>query len=226
MRTNVVDRGSGHWDRWMKNRKLPMTRRNRLERGFTLLEALIVIGIMFAVAGIAVFKSFGSMQSYQANSAQDTVAGQLRLARQLAISQRREVQVQFDAGTTPPTVSYTVLPRPKMAGDPVVPPVTVVLPRQVQYMQEPGVADTPMGFGTCSTAGICIAGVSGGPPVMKFNSSGQFTDSTGVNTIDGTVFLGIPSQKPTARAVTILGATGRVRPYTYTGTGSTSGWNE
>ena len=203
-----------------------MRKRNQHERGFSLLEALVVIGIMFTLAGIAVVKSFGSMEGYQANSAQDVVAGQLRLARQLAISQRREVQVQFNTGSNPVTVSYTVLPRPKTA-DPNQPPVTVTLPRQVQYMQEPGVPDTPMGFGTCGTAGICVAGVSGGPPIMKFTSTGQFTDSTGVNTINGTIFLGISNQKNTARAVTIMGATGRVRPYTYVGgSSSLTAWNQ
>jgi hypothetical protein len=38
------------------------------------------------------------------------------------------------------------------------------------------------------------------------------------NYVNGTVFLGLPGLKGTARAVTILGATGRVRPYYWDGT--------
>ena len=188
-----------------------------------MLEALVVIGIMFTLAGIAVIQSFGSLQGYRANSAQDTVVSQLRVARQLAISQRRFVQVQFNTVATPPTVSYTIMPRVG-SGDVAQPPVTVILPPQTGYMQESGAGDTPMAFGTCGTAGVCIAGVSGGPAIMQFTSSGQFTDSTGVNAINGTVFIGIANDKSTARAVTIMGATGRVRPYTYVG--GTSGWIE
>ena len=203
-----------------------MRKRNQHERGFSLLEVLVVIGIMFTLAGIAVVKSFGSMEGYQANSAQDIVAGQLRLARQLAISQRRWVTVQFNTASNPMTVSYTVLPRPNSA-DAVLPAVTSTLPRQVRYMQESGVPDTPMSFGTCGSAGICIAGAAGGPPIMMFTSTGQFTDSTGVNPINGTVFLGITNQINTARAVTIMGATGRVRPYTYVGgSSSATAWIE
>jgi type II secretory pathway pseudopilin PulG len=207
----------------MRDGKQLMRKRRPQEQGFTLLEALIVIGIMFTLAGIAVIQSFGSLQAYKANSAQDTVVSQLRVARQLAISQRRFVQVQFNTLATPPTVSYTVLPRIN-SGDAAQAPVTVVLPQQTGYMQESGTGDTPMAFGTCGSAGICIAGTSGGPAFMQFTSSGQFTDSTGVNPIDGTVFIGISNNKNTARAVTIMGATGRVRPYTYVG--GTSGWIE
>jgi type II secretory pathway pseudopilin PulG len=200
-----------------------MRKTSQQEQGFTLLEAVIVIGIMFTLAGLAVVQSFGSMEGYQANSAQDVVVSQLRVARQLAISQRRNVQVQFDTISTPQTVSYKILPRTG-SGDPVLAPVTVVLPRQTSYTQESGVPDTPMGFGTCSAAGICIGGVAGGPVFMEFTSSGQFTDSTGLNTLNGTIFVGVPNKKATARAVTVMGGTGRVRPYTYVG--GTTGWAE
>jgi type II secretory pathway pseudopilin PulG len=200
-----------------------MKKPNRVEQGFTLLEAVIVVGIMLMLGGLAVIQSFGSLQGYQANSAQDTVVSQLRVARQLAISQRRYVRVQFNTITTPPSLSYTILPRAGSA-DVATPAVTAILSSQTSFMQESGVPDTPMAFGTCSSAGICIGGVGGGPAFMQFTSTGQFTDSTGVNTLNGTIFIGVPNQPRTARAVTIMGGTGRVRPYSYVG-GSTV-WTE
>jgi len=201
-----------------------MRKTNRRERGFTLLETVLVLGILMILMGIAVVQSFGSLEGYQANSAQDIVVSQLRVARQLAISQRRFVQVSFKLATNPQSITYQVLPRAG-SGDAPIPAVTITLPQQTTFTQQGGVPDTPMAFGTCSGAsGVCIAGVAGGPPFMEFTSTGQFTDSTGINTLNGTVFVGIPNQVSTARAITIMGSTGRVRPYTYTG--SANGWTE
>jgi hypothetical protein len=61
--------------------------------------------------------------------------------------------------------------------------------------------------------------ISGGPSGMMFQSNGSFTDSTG-NPINGTVFLIATGVNNSARAVTVLGNTGRIRSYR----NSTSGW--
>lgn len=201
-----------------------MIKRN--EQGFTLLEAVVVIGIMLVLAGFSMIQSFGTMESYRANSAMDIVASQLRVARQLAISQRRTVQVWFNTNATPQTISYQVQPRLGVAADLPGPMITVPLPSQTQFVNENGVPDTPMNFGTCSGASpICIGGVGGGLPTMIFTSTGQFgADQFGSTIYNGTIFLGVPNQPVTARAVTIMGSTGRIRPYRYEG--GSLGWQE
>jgi type II secretory pathway pseudopilin PulG len=201
--------------------KSPMRKNNKIQQGFTLLETVVVIGIMMIMASVAIFKSFGSMDDYKANSAMDTVVSELRVARQLAISQRRQVQVQFDqnftgAGNGSQHILYQVQP-PKGSAEVPGQLIIVALPGQTQFIVEPGVPDTPMGFG--NLAPVYIGGAAGGPLLMYFNSTGTFTDSTGLNPINGTIFLGTPGQPLTARAVTIMGGTGRVRPYTYINTG-------
>jgi len=200
---------------------LAMRKIRRGEQGFSILESLIVIAIILIMLALAVAQSFGSMESYRANAAMDTVVAQLRVARQLAISQRRNVTVSFGTSGNPQTITYQVVANP---GDSIVPtPVTIPISTQVKLTGIAGEPDTPMAFGTCAgTYGVCIAGVNGGPPVMEFNSLGQFTDATLVNTLNGTVFLAIPSQIATPRAVTIMGSTGRVRSYTYIGGSTTS----
>ncbi|MBI3669731.1 MAG: hypothetical protein HY237_08135 [Acidobacteria bacterium] len=60
--------------------------------------------------------------------------------------------------------------------------------------------------------------MTGGPTAMVFQSDGTFADNATSQPINGTVFVGLPGQSATARAVTILGATGRVRPYKWNGT--------
>lgn len=210
--------------------------------GFSLLESMVVVAIISIVTGMAVLQWQGSRLSYQANAAMDTVSGQLRVARQLAIAQRRCVTVflsSSDSTYTPalPSVAYlvdyTATACPGIAADNTG--VTGQTMRQplldkATYWNMGGqtIPDTPMAFGTCSgNYGVCINGVSGGPTTMMFNSTGQFTDFTGVNPINGTIFIGIPANKISSdnvRAVTILGATGRVRPYTYLAGGA--GWME
>jgi prepilin-type N-terminal cleavage/methylation domain-containing protein len=207
------------------------TRRN--QKGFSMIETVVVVGIISVVTAITVYQSFGTMESYEANTALDSVIGELRVARQIAISQRRPVQVFITPVSTDhnlPAVSYTTdVAGTGLAGENTggfAPSGNTILPRQTQFLLEPSVPDTPMLFGTC--AAVCIGGVSGGPATMYFSPTGQFSqDTAGVIPLNGTIFIGIPGRTDTARAVTILGGTGRVRPYTYELNSSTSGhWRE
>ena len=204
-----------------------MRKTNRNERGFTLLESVIVIGMMMVLMGMAIIQSFGSLESYQANSAMNVVTSQLRVARQLAITQRRTVIVWIDSAPESDNryhVAYQVQPAFTGTSEVAGPKVSVPLPAQVQMVLESGVPDTPMKFGNSAAVYIGNPPIAGGPPIMQFNSTGTFTDGTGSNLIYGTVFLGIPNRTATARAVTIMGGTGRVREYNYAG--STTGWQE
>lgn len=202
-----------------------MRKINRPQLGFSLIETLVVVSIMLILTAFAIFQSTGSMAAYKANAAQDVVFGQLRVARGLAISQRRTVQVWIDQSFSGPgatqQVKYQVLAAAQtneVAGT----LVAVPLPGPVQFVLEPGVPDTPMAFGNNSA--VFIGNTSGGPAVMQFNPTGTFTDNTGTTILNGTIFLGIPGQTGTARAVTIMGGTGRVRQYTWNG--GTVGWRE
>ena len=190
------------------------------QQGFTLLETLIVVGIMAVMMSFAVIGSRGTMQVYRANAALDTVTSQLRIARQISISQRRWVQITINQVAN--TISYQILP-PNTPGTTELagPLVTVPLPPQTSFMLEAGVPDTPMAFG--NLAPVYIANLSGGPAGMRFTPTGTFSDGTNNNPINGTIFIGMTGQPSTARAVTIMGNTGRIRPYTYVGS---STWAE
>ena len=202
-----------------------MKKLNRREQGFSLIELVVVVAVMFIVAAFAIFQSMGSMASYKANAAQDVVFSQLRVARGLAISQRRTVQVWIDQTFSGPggtqQVKYQVQAAAQTAEVPG-PIVAMPLPAPVQFMLEAGVPDTPMAFG--NAAAVFIGNTSGGPVIMQFNPTGTFTDNTGTAILNGTIFLGMTGQVSTARAVTIMGGTGRVRQYTWNG--ASIGWRE
>lgn len=196
-----------------------MRRTKKKDNGFTLLESVVVIGIMMVMMSFAIFKSTSMTSNYKADAAQDVVVSALRQARQLAITQRRDVQVTFDQSLAGPDqvqhINYQVV---TIAGDQPQAQISVGLPKTTQFVLE-GVPDTPMSFGANAPIYIGSNGamVTGGPPIMKFRSTGSFTDSV-YSPLNGTIFVGVPNQAFTARAVTIIGGTGRVRPYTWTGT--------
>ncbi|HUI73354.1 MAG TPA: prepilin-type N-terminal cleavage/methylation domain-containing protein [Candidatus Acidoferrum sp.] len=196
------------------------------QKGFSLLEAIIVIAIIFVVAGMAVLGIQNGLGSYKADAAADAVSTQLRTAREVAIAKRRWVQITIDPTTTgpnaAPSITYQVI---TLGGETPQPAVTQPLPAHTQFYVDPTVPDTPMGFG--NGAAVEIGGVSGGPPSMYFSTTGSFVvNQNPFGTINGTIFIGTPNQKATYRAVTILGATGRVRTYYYSPTTTPVPWRE
>ena len=181
------------------------------ERGFSVIEMLIVVGIALVVTGIAVVKSQPALQQNRAFAGAMEVKSAMRQGRETAISARRTVQVQFFTGL-PCTAGYACVQLTRLDPPANVPTVILTLPieNSVQFMLFPGEIDTPDGFG--NVAPITFAGVANGPPVMEFQSDGSFTDGNG-NVINGTVFLGIANFIDTPTAVSILGGTGRARAW-------------
>jgi prepilin-type N-terminal cleavage/methylation domain-containing protein len=183
------------------------------QKGFSLLEVLTALAIISILLSMAIL-NFGSLlPNFKANSAMDQLLYRLRSAREQAIAHRRQVQVQFVGnnqititeiwltGTAPPSSTYT-------------------FEGGAQYINY-GLGDTPAGLGIGAGAPVYFGGGSTPPPIMKFTTNGSFIDG-GNTLVNGTVFLGIPGRASTARAITILGATGRVRQYHWDG----SQWQE
>jgi len=133
--------------------------------------------------------------------------GQLALAREMAVTQRRNMQVRF-VGTNWVQIIRQEVP----AGTTTL--ASNVFEGNVEYALIPGIGDTPDGFGAGN-------GVSFGvTTTLTFNTDGTLVDDAG-NPINGTVFLSIANITQSQRAVTVMGSTGRVRGYKWTG----SGWN-
>jgi type II secretory pathway pseudopilin PulG len=197
------------------------------DTGFSILELMVVVTMIMVLMAFATIQMQPAVQQIRANAALDAAKGAVRLGRELSISQRRTIVIQFalPAASSPcvPGADVTAcieLSQISEPGNVVQPPFQVTpISGNVQFMTFSGV-DTPDGYGVPATGGIMFGGIIGGPPSgMEFQSDGTFTDGNG-NPINGTVFMGIPNIATTARAVTILGNTGRVHTYW----GNTSGW--
>ena len=186
------------------------------ERGFSMIEVSVVIVLILIISAMAIFALLPSLQDAKYDDAMREVIDQLRQGREYAIANRRYVQVTFPtvviAGQiTQYQVVLTVRNAPPLgpAGvDAVL--STVPIQEPAQFFIFPGAPDTPDGFGNASP--IEFEGLNPGPVLgMLFQSDGELVDGATFQPINGTVFIGFPNQPTASRAVTVLGATGRIR---------------
>ncbi len=186
------------------------------ERGFTMIELGVVIMIILIISAMAIFALQPSLQDAKYDNAMREVIDQLRQGREYAIANRRYVQVTFPIVVIPgqPTQYQVVLtarnapPLGPAGVDTVLSTVPIQIP--AQYFLFPGAPDTPDGFGKASP--VEFEGLNPGPILgMLFQSDGELVDGGTFQPINGSVFIGFPNQATASRAVTVLGATGRVR---------------
>jgi len=171
--------------------------------GFSLVEANLVILIICVIAGIALLNVTGVMPGIRANTALSQTVAQLRSGRESAMAQRRNIQLTFLGNNQ---IQLVRLDMP--TGTTVL--STVTLENDIEFLLSDGVPDTPDSFGNAAAVDF------GGSAPLTFLSDGTLVDAQG-NPLNGSVFLGLANNPETARAVTILGATGRVRGYKWTG---------
>jgi prepilin-type N-terminal cleavage/methylation domain-containing protein len=178
-------------------------------RGFSMIELLIAVSVTVIMVAASVPQLMPVLQQWHANNAASQMLSQLRWARQSSIAERRNIQVQFLGNNELKLVRNEVPAGQTVLSD-------LFLTGSVQFMLTPQLPDTPDGFG--NTSAIEFGGLGGGPVVMQFQSDGTFVDGNG-NPINGSVFLGIPNYPSSARAITVLGATGRVHGFRTNGQG-------
>jgi len=172
--------------------------------GFTLLEVLVTIGIIIVLSGITVAVMPVALISARADSSAATVVAVMRVAREEAISQRRNMQVVFTAPNKI-TVSRIEVPGP---GTTLV--REAFLGSNYSFLLFTGVPDTPDAFGR--TTATTFTGATS----LLFTSSGEFVDQSG-DPVNGTVFIGRSGETLSARAITIFGPTALIRQWRWAG---------
>ena len=201
----------------------------RRHRGISLIEMMVVVAIAMTIGGMIVVHLTPTLQTFRSNSAASQVVDVFRQAREYAITYRRYVQISFpNYSSTGANNEITITVKNTLTptyGGPVQPDVVlanVYLSGTVTFQLETGLPDSPDAFG--NTTAVNFAGVDGGPTTgMFFQADGTFVNLTG-NFVNGSVFLGQNKTGATARAVTVLGTTGRIRAYNINGAGT--GWFE
>ena len=182
--------------------------RLRGEAGYSLVEMMFVMGVMGVLAGMAVLQIGASRPGALGDGAMRVVLSQMNTARELAISQRRNMRLVFDNGSRVQVI------REEVPGPTLTTISTVILEGSLQFVLVSGVPDTPDAFGNSAATSFPTA--TGNPPEVKFTPNGTLVNQDGL-TLNGSVFVALPNQGLSARAVTVLGSTGRVRGYRWDG---------
>jgi len=181
--------------------------RGNCQSGFSIIELLVVISIILIITGIAITQLKPNLQTAKIDAAMRQVLETFRQAREYSIANRRYVQITFPANNQLQLIQLNTLTPGAGGLNPVLDTVTLSPPLTFTL---DGMVDTPDGYG--NSGAIEFEGINNGPVGgMIFQSDGEFLDGATFLPINGTVYLGVTGQTSTARAVTVLGTTGRVR---------------
>ncbi|MFQ5738228.1 MAG: Tfp pilus assembly protein FimT/FimU [Acidobacteriota bacterium] len=173
------------------------------ESGFTLFELILTSAVGMLLLGIGLPLVQESVRQARADGGMSLTLCQLRLARQFAVSQRRTQRVTF----IPPA---TILLERQELGGSWTEVSRQPLPDPIEFKVEPGVPQTMTE--TPDRLGAADAISFGGSTQVYFDAQSFATDAAG-NPTNGIVYLSAPGDLATARAVTLVGGTGRSKSW-------------
>jgi prepilin-type N-terminal cleavage/methylation domain-containing protein len=196
-------------------------------QGFSLLEMMIVLSVFLTASAIATITIQPVLAGSRVNSGYNTTLGVLRQARDNSIGQRQVFIVTFNTGASPNSISITQ----GLTGNVLH---TYQLSPDVLYTTVPGFPTSPVvfpmtpdGFGLGATAVDFDQGIAGGTQnLIYFQPDGSAQDVNG-NINNGVVYITRTGDLNDARAITLWGATGRLRGWhLYTNNLGTHYWRQ
>jgi prepilin-type N-terminal cleavage/methylation domain-containing protein len=201
---------------------------SRKDHGFSLLEMTITLSIILILCAVTFVSMQPMLNQSRVDSGYDTTLMALRNTRNLAITQSHEYYVTFTAaaGPVPGTIQVQYQP-PTVGGiaQPLEQVINYTIPPGVNFAVQAGFpASTPDGFGTGITA-IDFESTPGIPlNYVLFYPDGSAQDSLG-NYSNGIVYITRPGDTLfNSRAITVWGATGRIRGWRLTQPGGVTTW--
>lgn len=192
-------------------------------RGFSMLEMAIVVAVTLTAIAVTVMKLHPALQSVRATSAYNQCFMLMRRYRQQALDERKQYIVTFAAPNTMQVFRQDV-------AVPVNPPpvliTTQILAPDIQFQLLAGVptANTPDNFGNGTRAIDFGQGIGlGGFNYVKFMPDGSSQDVNG-NLNSGILYVAMNGNLYTTRAITVFGATGRIRGWQLVDQGGLATW--
>jgi prepilin-type N-terminal cleavage/methylation domain-containing protein len=184
----------------------------RRMRGFSLIEMMIVVTVLLIACAVGFMALQPAIKQARVTNAYNFALGALRQAREDAVGDRRVYMVTFSNAVVPNTITIT-------QSDTGVVTATYKLPTDIVFgTQSPGfptsqttAPTTPDAFGIGGTAIDFDQGVAGGvKTAIYFYPDGSAQDANN-NINNGVVYVGRTADITSWRAITVWGATGRLR---------------
>lgn len=189
-------------------------------RGFSLIETIIVLALIFIVTAIAVISLQPGLQAAHVANGYNTTLAAIRQAHDLAVAQRQIYSVTFSNAAMPNTITITQVGNGNVVA-------SYQLPNDVAFTAVSGIPTaanaTPDGFGVGNYAIDFDQNFSSGTPslqtVINFWPDGTGQD-VNQNINNGVVYIARSGQLLSSRAITVWGATGRIRGWRLVGGGA------
>ncbi|HET6216357.1 MAG TPA: prepilin-type N-terminal cleavage/methylation domain-containing protein [Acidobacteriaceae bacterium] len=206
---------------------------SRKNSGFSLLELMITVSIGLVLAGVGFIAFRPLLSQADINSGYDTTLMALRNTRNLAITQSHEYFVNFNpAGFPAGTIQVQYQPGPVGGiAQPIQQVITYSIPADVSFAVQAGFpANAPDGFGAGVNAIDFGQGLAGEPLnyviFMPDGSSQAFVVGNSGTYNSGVVYLTRPGDNMyvSSRAITVWGATGRIRGWRLGQTAGVGAW--
>jgi hypothetical protein len=185
---------------------------------------MIVVALGLIIMGMAIGGVPSLLKTARADAGLTELAAALRFSRESSISNRRNVQLTFGSNTitatrieycpaTCTTATASTFPgctSTCTAKTTALRTVTLEGRQQFLLVTSPDLPDTPDTFGNATATAFG----SFTPPM--FTTDGSFINSQG-DVLNGSLFISIPGDRTSARAITIFGPTGAMHLWRWNG---------
>jgi prepilin-type N-terminal cleavage/methylation domain-containing protein len=201
----------------------------RRMRGFSLIEMIIVVTVLLIACAVSFMTLQPALKQGHVTSAYNFTLGALRKAREDAVGDRRVYMVTFTTSAVlnvPSTITIT-------QSDTGLVTSSYTLPVDVKFQTQTGfptsqttAPTTPDGFGVGVNSIDFDQGVSGGvTSAIYFYPDGSAQDVNN-NINNGVIYMGRTGDLYSSRAITVWGATGRLRGWRLLQNGSSNYWRQ
>ena len=219
--------------------KMKALRTRNNESGFSLLEMMTVCALVIVMCAITFISLVPLLKAQRVTNAYNTTLSAIRLARDNAVSQRTSYSVTFSDTTSG---QGTIVVAPTLTGgfQGQQTSATYQLPTDVGFNIVTGIptsnSATPDNYGTGAAAidfGYTFngSGTSGGQTAIYFCPDGSSQNTSGIgaclgpgNWSGGVIYIARQGELTSSRAITLWGATGRIRGWRLYGNGGGYQW--